>query len=180
MSQFSEIGLQILALLFATAGGFILGKYGRTMRLKTKEEKHREQMIREAMKKKPLDPTKRRSLQPGQHPMPKGFREALDFEAVPVVPKVIAKEETKKALLSRQSSRSEKEDHAAKHDGFYHKFFGSQLIVGERVVLSGLTKKIHAMEITKSGQLFVDNIPFEMNPTDIVRMREELAKSRTL
>jgi hypothetical protein len=134
----------------------------------------------EVRKKVPLDPVKRKSLQPGDRPIPKGFRETLPFEkapdraAYPRGDKVVKK----KPVPFLKNDFTEKQKKAIDEGGFYHKFYGSQLVVGKTPVVQNLPTQLHALEITKGGQLFVDNIPYEVNPSDIHRIKEELIKMR--
>lgn len=138
--------------------------------------------LMEVRKKVPLDPVKRRSLQPGKRPIPKGFRETLPFEKPPEPIKPVShinpKERKKPPTLPLKNSFTEKQERAIEEGGFYHKFYGSQLIVGTTPLVQNLATQSHALEITKGGQLFIDNIPYEVNPSDVHRIKEELMKMR--
>lgn len=142
--------------------------------------------LRKERAKPVLDPTKRKSLQPGAHPIPKGFREVAGSNEIVaaaqhpdnrVIPgSVMAPKPQPSPITNDTASR----EALAKLEGvsFQHRFYGSQLIVGETVVVRGLSPTLHNMEITPKGQLFVDNLPHTINPGDLVRVKTELAKLR--
>ena len=62
-------------------------------------------------------------------------------------------------------------------DGYlYHTFHGSQLTVGKTLIVHGLSNKAHSLEVTPDDQIFVDNIPYKFNPTDVQKIKVELNK----
>jgi hypothetical protein len=63
---------------------------------------------------------------------------------------------------------------------FSHRFFGSQLLVGDRAVLGSLSRAHHRIEITAENRVFIDNVPFEMAPGDAHGIKMELIKARSI
>lgn len=132
--------------------------------------------------KKVLDPTKRKSLQPGHTTLPTGYREAHPREIVKDTQMVHRVIEKKIAPPPPQPQVNEtatlEELKALEGKSFQHKFFGSQLAVGEHVLVRGLNRGVHQLEITERGQLFIDNLPHTINAGDLARVKLELAKTQ--
>jgi len=129
------------------------------------------------------DDTKRKSVQPGT------MLDARAYMAVQTTPMSITarlKEEAtmvadytkSKSVQPRGDDPSILESDKNKGKAFTHKFYGSQLIVGSRPFVSGLSVGMHLLEITAQNQIFIDNNPYPINPTDLVSMKEELSKVR--
>lgn len=117
-----------------------------------------------------VDPTKRKTLQPGKRPLPNGYREADRID------KYI--ERKLPPLQPSNKRRPEKEAYelTLENRPFYHKFYGSQLIVGDVVIKSNLDKKMHNLEILPNSQAFIDGKPEAINPTDLMKIKCELIK----
>lgn len=132
--------------------------------------------------RKTLDPTKRKSLSPGTRPIPKGYRLSDQFdEAIP--PKKPKQDEPKLTQPGTKTPQDKLVLERIKKQGglnFQHKFFGSQLIVNNIPVVRGLDCRLHKLEITNDNRLFIDNIPFDLNPHDLIRVRDELLKQQTV
>lgn len=98
----------------------------------------------------------------------------------PPVPAPVTQDETKRRHLQPHGEdQAALEKRATLADqGFSHRFFGSQLIVGSVTLVRNLSKGVHVMEITANNQLFIDNNPYAANPSDLIRVKEELAKLR--
>lgn len=73
---------------------------------------------------------------------------------------------------------TERKKYELQNQSFSHKFFGSQLSVGEIVLVKGLSVGLHTLEITSSNQLFIDNNPYPANPDDLIKAKIELLKLR--
>jgi hypothetical protein len=58
-----------------------------------------------------------------------------------------------------------------------HKFFGSQLLVGDRVIISNHPRKLHTLEIIKK-QMIIDNIPYPINEGDLENIKRIIRESR--
>jgi hypothetical protein len=136
------------------------------------------------------DQTKRRSLQPGtlsdtriktpSNTLPRTSGPPATSTAAketPAPPPVLTLDQTKQRTLQPRG-----DDHALidadplKGKTFNHKFFGSALIVGNRTLMSGLSVGMHTLEITAGSQVFIDNNPYPVNPTDLVKIKAELSK----
>lgn len=135
------------------------------------------------------DSTKRRSLQPGtlsdqrirtpSNALPKttGPTPPVTPKEIHVVAPQITVDETKQRTLQpRGDDQSLVETDPQRGKSFNHKFYGSALIVGSRTLMSGLSVGLHTLEITAGNQVFVDNNPYSVNPTDLVKIKAELSK----
>jgi len=60
---------------------------------------------------------------------------------------------------------------------FEHKFYGTQLTVGNFRVVSNLSKGMHRLEIVQN-QLYVDNKPYPANFGDVERMKSLIREGR--
>lgn len=168
----------LAAVLFV---GVISGlSYHRCKRFVKAIRAHRESKLELHPKLKPvLDKTKRRSLQPGTRATPKGYIDPNTHVATSPPVKPPAPEERAQKARSvipvRHLTDNEKD---ALNDHFTHKFFGSQLVVGDRLVIGGLSRRPHTVEITKENRVFVDNVPFDMAQGDAFQIKSELIRSR--
>ena len=136
------------------------------------------------------DSTKRRSLQPGTlsdsrirtpsnaHAKTSGPPPtSTAAKETPVAPPQLTADETKQRTLQpRGDDQALVNTDVLKGRAFEHKFYGSALIVGSRTLMSGLSVGLHRLEITAGGQVFVDNNPYAVNPTDLVKIKAELSK----
>jgi hypothetical protein len=135
---------------------------------------------------KTLDNSKRKSLQPGPRKPPPGFAD-IDLDAIVEREAKIAKQATTATKSNPkhrvyQPGTRETEDRIIrdrlKDSAMYHKFFGSQLIVGDITVIRNLNNQLHKLEITAGGQLYIDNQPHVINPDDLMRVKQELGKQQ--
>lgn len=136
------------------------------------------------------DETKRRSLQPGtlsdarirvpsnSHAKTSGPPpESTAAKETPVAPPQLTQDETKqRSLQPRGDDQALIDTDPLRGKGFIHKFYGSALIVGSRTLMSGLSVGLHHLEITSGGQVFIDNNPYAVNPSDLVKIKAELSK----
>jgi hypothetical protein len=136
------------------------------------------------------DETKRRSLQPGTlsdarirtpsnaHAKTSGPppTSTVEKETPAPAPQLTADETKQRTLQPRGEDQALIDADALKGKAFTHKFYGSALIVGSRTLMSGLSVGLHQLEITAGGQVFIDNNPYPVNPTDLVRIKAELSK----
>jgi hypothetical protein len=60
---------------------------------------------------------------------------------------------------------------------FVHDFFGTQLIIGDIRVGKNLPKSLHRLEIIKN-QVFIDNIPQEVNQGELEKIKSLIRNSR--
>lgn len=99
-----------------------------------------------------LDATKRKSLMPSnQNAIPAGFKEVsrnMDGEVI--------------AFLEKRLPTS-----------FQHNFFGSNLVVNGHICLSGLTHKLHVMEVDENNQVTIDGALKQLHPDVIEAIREQ-------
>lgn len=132
-----------------------------------------------------VDETKRKSVQPGTMADVRVYKSMADLPRSVVIKVKAKSEETmvvdhtkSKSVQPRGDDPSIMESDKNRGKTFTHKFYGSQLIVGSRPFLSGLSVGMHTLEITAQNQVFIDNNPYPINPTDLVNMKEELSKVR--
>lgn len=99
-----------------------------------------------------LDSTKRKSLQPSnQNIIPAGFKELYRNVDGDVI-----------AFLEKRMPIE-----------FQHNFFGSSLIVEGYTVFSGMTNKLHIMEVDENNNVTIDGAPRAMHPDVIEKIREQ-------
>lgn len=102
-----------------------------------------------------LDETKRLSLQPAnQLKVPQGWTEVRTSDPT-------------KIRVSQVPITKPLED------SFVHDFFGSQLVIGDMRIGSGLPRKMHRLEITKD-RLTIDNKTYEVNQGELERIKQLL------
>jgi len=125
---------------------------------------------REAMKT--ADPTKRASLQPGDRPLPKGYREMDHVDGLFNV-------DEGKPLQPGNTREEDKElEEKVKDMPFVHRFFGSMLLLGNTPIIRNLDRTMHEMEIMENGQVYIDKKVHNINPHDLLRLKLELIKNR--
>lgn len=111
-----------------------------------------------------MDATKRKSLRPSnREKIPDGWEE-------------VAEKFITKPLPQNRSELSKKEAEVVKDDSFMHKFYGSQLVIGDLLVGTNLPVKLHTLEITKDNKVFIDNNPYAINHHDVGQMKVILKK----
>lgn len=132
---------------------------------------------------KQLDSTKRKSLQPGSRVIPVGWTDSDIHTILKDKPKSKTTARVEANQLGRKPKAHQpgvnpydRERAAESARTVSHKFFGSQLTVGGAVVIQGLSKRSHTLEITKTNQLFVDNTEVKINHDTILRIKRELFK----
>jgi len=138
---------------------------------------------------KQLDLTKRKTLQPGEKAVPPGFPEVdfdklLEIQAAELIKKPAKPKKGKGGRNKPLQPGNVVEDgffkeEALKKKPFEHKFFGTQLVVDDIVVIRQLNNHLHHMEITAHGQLYIDKQPYPVNPTDLMKIKKELEKAQT-
>lgn len=120
--------------------------------------------VRKYSRAKTLDPTKRKSLSPqNRTKMPEGW----DDEAEKKWQKANFKVQTKASPKPLQPVK-------VKTNDYFHKFYGSQFSVDGIVLIGGLSKKMHKLEITTANQLYLDGSARAMNPTEVERIKQAL------
>lgn len=96
-----------------------------------------------------MDETKRKSLAVGnRHLVPAGWEN--------VVTATSSGDPTPKTVMVEKLKGE-----------FAHKFYGSQLMIGDRIVVGSLPKKLHTLEITDQDQVFIDGVPQLLHVSDI-------------
>jgi len=179
--------LQVTEVQYIFTGALCLGSMilSKQMKDKAYKEKMRPKsvdysVIRGYMATKQLDPTKRRTLQPAnQRPMPQGWtpddeRKWQDTQTHNVQ---VSREKSQEpgANLMETKLKAKGDGFAYKQtEEFYHKFFGSRLVIDDKEVKSGLTNKMHTLEITKDNKLYIDGEIFPINPTELEKMKMAL------
>lgn len=150
--------------------------------MKQKDPDHR--TLREYYKRtKKLDPTKRKSLQPtNQIVMPAGWtdEDEKQWETSKKIYEVTNPEiqETRKTV-GHPVRRNEKNGIAYVHpEEYFHKFFGGRLVLENQELLTGLTNKMHRLEITKDNKVYVDGTPVRLDPQTLDRLKSALDKTQ--
>lgn len=112
------------------------------------------------------DDTKRKSLQPAkQKPIPKGYK------------LVTSTEDAKGATEISEGTFVTSHAPAPKRD-YSYKFFGSQLLVGHKTILTGLGKSLHHLEITPQDMAFIDGKNIHLHPNDMEDIKAAVLKSQ--
>lgn len=57
---------------------------------------------------------------------------------------------------------------------FQWKFYGSQLSVGDKLVFSGLPKKLHLLEITPQDQVYLNGTPMQIHPGELESLKRTI------
>jgi hypothetical protein len=110
-----------------------------------------------------FDETKHRNRMPGnQKVVPQGFKTVFIEEATT--------DSNVSPRLSQVSTEKLKGE-------FAHKFFGSQLMIGDRILVPGLPKKLHLLEITLQDQVFIDGVPQMINVGDLEELKRVIRSS---
>ena len=60
---------------------------------------------------------------------------------------------------------------------FEHKFFGSQLLVGKRMIIGNLPRKLHTLEII-GKQLLIDTVPHPINEGELENLKRIIRENR--
>lgn len=132
--------------------------------------------VRRYFKAKTLDSTKRKSLQPAnQRPIPTGWTDEdekawLEANKQPQRLAIDTKRPKSNAIpergLNNEIGASE----------FFHKFYGSRLILDGYVIKGGMTNKLHTLEVTKGDRLFIDGNPVSIHPTELDKLKVGLKR----
>jgi hypothetical protein len=172
-----DIGIAVIGGAAATAGA-VWFKNKKSKESKTKEDPSvisqvnlESKQVREIFKnhgsssriKISLDPTKRKSLSPGNSKViPNGWEAVQELvpESAPVKPNAPVK--------MTEKLKGE----------FAYKFFGSQLMLGDRILKGGLPRKLHLLEITTQDQIFIDGQPLEVHPKDIEDLKKVIRDAK--
>jgi hypothetical protein len=102
---------------------------------------------KEKLKENGIDETKRRSLMPSsQAIIPKGYEKNEDGSL-------------------KVSDKLPERD-------YEFKFFGSQLLVESRAIITGLESRAHKIEILKDGQVFLDGVETKLIGADLDSIKQ--------
>ena len=109
-----------------------------------------------------MDETKRKSLAVGNNDIiPQGWEQV----SMAIAP---AQTQQPKAVQPTEKLKGE----------FSMKFFGSQLMVGDRVIKGALPKKLHLLEITTQDQVFIDGVPQTLHISDLEELKRVIRSSQ--
>jgi len=128
---------------------------------------------------KALDPTKRKTLQPGERGIPKGWRMPDEEENVEPT-RLTAGPPLGKPLQPGTTIRlpDDIDEVIDVPQVFEYKFFGSKLLVGNITIASNLNNGLHGLEITPDNKMYIDNIPYTLNPDTLKIVKREIVKAR--
>jgi hypothetical protein len=106
-----------------------------------------------------FDPTKHNSLQPANRkPLPVEFQQVKEGDG---------EFKIESASFAKQMPKGD----------YTYRFFGSQLSLGENVLISGLQRKMHQLEITKDDQVYIGGVEYRINPSDVEQLKRVIAKA---
>lgn len=127
------------------------------------------EMLRAQKKHLQLDRTKRNSLQPGSQPLvPHEFDEIVNAD----------QQQMRDKIAELQKAEREMYVPSTYHADLEHKFYGTSVTIG-RWSRAGLEKRLHILEITQN-QLFIDQQPQPINPSDLEHIKQVLQHSKTV
>lgn len=119
------------------------------------------------------DETKRKSLQPGTM---SDVRARPPTASQPSQTLITADETKQKSVQPKGDESPLVQVDALKGITLTHKFYGSQLILGSKTLLSGLSVGLHLLEITSDDEFYIDNNAVSIGKTDLIKIKTELSK----
>jgi uncharacterized protein YneF (UPF0154 family) len=166
------IGAVIGAVLGGALGAFLSGRrYQPKLDKLAKENSQLDKSLAAMMYKKPgrraetsrkpgeFDPTKHNSLQPANRkPIAPVYQQVNEGDG---------EFKIESASFAKQMPKGD----------YTYRFFGSQLSLGENVLISGLQRRMHQLEITKDDQVYIGGVEYKINPSEVEQLKRVIAKA---
>lgn len=166
------IGAIIGGIVGAIIGGYFARKQAQVkLDQLARQNKQLDESLKNMMFKKPgrradpakkpgeFDPTKHNSLQPANRkPLSASFQQVAEGNG---------EFKTEAGSFNKNMPKGD----------YTYRFFGSQLSLGENVLISGLQRKLHQLEITRDDQVYIGGVEYKINPSDVEHLKRVIASA---